>query len=101
MPEKSPILTLSARVNILAGDSNFFLSRNLDYPYFFLEFHGFFDAAACVAELLRQLTKEIEENFENFLIEMAKKPLNCQKSPKTSYFRSFFGLGRAYFFLDF
>ena len=49
------------RVNILAGDANFFLSGNLDYPYFFLEFHGFFDAAACVAELLRQLTKEIEE----------------------------------------
>ena len=52
---------MGARVNILAGDANFFLSGNLDYPYFFLEFHGFFDAAACVAELLRQLTKEIEE----------------------------------------
>ena len=52
---------MDSRVNILAGDAYFFLSGNLDYPYFFLEFHGFFDAAACVAELLRQLTKEIEE----------------------------------------
>ena len=52
---------MDSRVNILAGDANFFLSGNLDYPYFFLEFHSFFDAAACVAELLRQLTKEIEE----------------------------------------
>jgi len=73
-------------------------------PYFFLDFRGFFDAAACVEQLLRQSIKEIiREKARSAKIlrilglKCIRKPLNCKKMPKNFLFSQIFWSGKSLF----